>query len=375
MKTSLCLFFLCCLSASAQVANPRHLPFSWQTDTSKHTQDLSEFAIAAKKDEIPTLDYPAFIHHSDPAYNYYAYEPVIAIHEGNRARAYPLSVLTLYELANDSFGGRDIMVTFCPACNAALVYNRSVTINQKTQVLHFGVSGLLVHNDMVMYDRETQSWWEQLMGTATVGSCAGTELEMLPAMLISVHDFFDRFPDGEILSPDKVPFAGHHHHRPFYHLEHGHHGMDTAFYLPEHTDPRLPPLERVLDIHHYGHTTIYPFHQLAKHHVINETFENVHFCIFYHGNVVSVMDKDNLKHSRHTGSAVAFRRILGSDTFRFYQSGEYFKDSATHSTWDITGYCRDGVHKGKQLHLMPHSNHFAFAWLAFHPESVIWEGK
>lgn len=349
--------------------------YSWKTDTSIHDVPLSDLTLAADRDAIPTLRYPKFINRTDRHFHYYEHEPVIAISMGGQARAYPLSILTMYELANDSLGGEELMITFCPMCNAAIVFNRAVDVNGNKKVLNFGVSGILMHNDMVMYDLESETWWEQLMGTAIVGKLTGTTLEFMPSMLISVKDYFDRFPNGLIMSAEGIHITKSHHHRQFYHLEHDSVHMLPEYYLPEKTDPRLPPLERVLDIHIHDHTTIYPYHALAKEQVVNDSFDGTHFSIFYHGDMVTVLDEDKLKKSRHVGSATAFRTRVDGKDLTFEAQGNYYKDHQTGSTWDITGYCRDGALKGKQLWLMPHSNHFAFAYLAFYPESEIYSGK
>jgi hypothetical protein len=374
LKSILILFFLVLFwPLEAQIHNPHNLPFIWTTDTSKHTVELADLTMAAQKDELHTLDYPSFIHKSDPKYSFYEYEPVIALTFNGVTKAYPLSILTLYELSNDSIGGKELMITFCPMCNAAVVYNRHIKHDGTDYLLDFGVSGILMHNDMVMYDKQTNSWWEQLMGSGIVGKLSGINLEMMPAYLISVKDYFDRFPEGLILSPDNIHLiVDRKHHRPFHHLDHKTKSLDTAFFIPEKIDPRLPPLERVLDIHVDDHITIYPFSVLAHKEVINEVFDGLHFTIFFHKETVSVMDEDKLSHSHKVGSAVAFRSELNGVNYTFHKSGHYFKDDQTGSLWDITGFCREGTLKGKQLWLMPYSNHFAFAFLAFFPDSKIY---
>ena len=356
----------------AQVHNPHQLPFEWKTDTSKHIIKLSDLTYATKKDAIPTLDFPAFITQKDKAFNFYELEPVIAITLGGETKAYPLSLLTMYELANDSIGGMQVMVTFCPACNAALVFNRKIKNAGKEMLLDFGVSGLLMHNDMVMYDRQTESWWEQLMGQSIAGELSNTQLEMLPALIISMKDYLDRFPEGKILSPEGLPsFIQANGHNVFHHLEHGK-KMNKHFYIPEKVDPRLPPLERVVDIHVYGHNRIYPFSTISEKKVINDIAGDSRVVVFYHGETVSVLDEDNLSKSKKTGSATAFNSTLDGTNYTFSASGNYFTDEQTGSTWDITGYCREGKLKGKQLWILPHSNHFAFAYLAFFPKTEIY---
>ena len=169
-----------------------------------------------------------------------------------------------------------------------------------------------------------------------------------------------------------LSIVGKKEHRPFYHLNHENNTIDTAYFIPEKVDLRLPPLERVLDIHVADHTVIYPFSEIAKKEVINEVFDNMHFVIFYHGEMVSVLDEDDLSKSRHIGSATAFRSNLEGVNYTFKKKGNYFLDDQTHSIWDITGYCREGALKGKQLMILPHSNHFAFAYLAFFPDAEIY---
>jgi len=370
------LFFLVLapmFSAQAQINNPHKLPYQWKTDSTKHTVDLRDLTMATAKNALPTLDYPKFIHKSDKKYNFYEHEPVICISFNGRSKAYPLSLLTMYELSNDSLGGEELMITYCPMCNAAMVFNRKVKTKGTTLLLDFSISGILMHNDMVMYDRQTETWWEQLMGEAIVGELAGTELKMMRALIISAKDYFDRYPDGLILSPsDITTITKRHNHRPFYHMDHDKRSIDTSYYLPEKIDPRLPPLERVLDIHVEGHTKIYPFEEIAKKQVINDVFDNMNFVIFYHGETVSVLDEDKLSKSKRTGSATAFRSNLDGVNYTFHKAGNYFMDDQTGSTWDITGYCKEGTLKGKQLWILPHSNHFAFAYLAFFPEAEIY---
>lgn len=334
---------------------------------------MNELHLVTQKDEIPALNYPKFISGAAAKKEYYEHEPVISMSINGVSKAYPLSVLTLFELCNDSIGGESVMVTFCPMCNAAMVFNRRVKHKGQEMVLNFGVSGILMHNDMVMYDRQTESWWQQLMGEAIAGEMAGTELKMMRAMIISAKDYFDRYPDGQILSPSLKVKMAKKEHRPFHHLEHNVEQLPEEYYLPEKTDNRLPPLERVLDIHVDDHVKIYPFSQLAEKEVINEVFDGMPFVIFYHHETVSVLDEDDLTKSKKTGSATAFRSHLDGVDYTFEKFGSYFKDLQTGSVWDITGHCREGINKGKQLWLLPHSNHFAFAYLAFFPECEIYQ--
>ncbi|SDF87731.1 DUF3179 domain-containing protein [Sulfitobacter delicatus] len=186
------------LLANIVAANPARWQGEWQdTDFSKTSiGDWSQIISGGPpKDGIPALDSPQFRTVASES-RIASREPVITVEiAGAKPRAYPIRYLTWHEIVNDTVAGRPIAVTFCPLCNSALVFDRRVA----GQVLRFGVSGKLRHSDMVMYDRETQSWWQQAEGRAIVGALSGTELTHLPSWLESWGDFKSRHPEGLVM--------------------------------------------------------------------------------------------------------------------------------------------------------------------------------
>ena len=186
------------LLANTVAANPARWQGEWpDTDFSKTSiSDWSEIISGGPpKDGIPALDSPQFRFVASES-RIAPREPVITVEiAGAKPRAYPIRYLTWHEIVNDTVAGRPIAVTFCPLCNSALVFDRRVA----GQVLRFGVSGKLRHSDMVMYDRETQSWWQQAEGRAIVGALTGTELRHLPSWLESWGDFKSRHPEGLVM--------------------------------------------------------------------------------------------------------------------------------------------------------------------------------
>ncbi|PJB31290.1 MAG: hypothetical protein CO109_10760, partial [Deltaproteobacteria bacterium CG_4_9_14_3_um_filter_65_9] len=110
----------------------------------------------------------------------------------------PLSVLIWHEIVNDTLAGVPIAVTYCPLCNSAIVYDRRVAGKATT----FGTTGKLRNSDMVMYDRASDSWWQQFEGRAIIGTRLGTTLKTLPSRLESWAEFVARNPEGLVLMPD-----------------------------------------------------------------------------------------------------------------------------------------------------------------------------
>ncbi len=85
---------------------------------------------------------------------------MIELTVGGETRAYPLQILIWHEIVNDELGGLPVAVTFCPLCNTAIAFDRRV----EGRTLDFGTTGKLRHSDLVMYDRQTESWWQQFGG-------------------------------------------------------------------------------------------------------------------------------------------------------------------------------------------------------------------
>lgn len=148
------------------------------------------------KDGIPALDAPQFVPIADKR-KLGEREPVITVvFDKEQARAYPLRYLMRHEIVNDNVGGAPIAVTFCPLCNSAMTFDRRVG----DQILSFGVSGKLRNSDMIMYDRETQSWWQQATGQGIVGDMNGQALRQLPTWIDSWSAFKAAYPDGIVMA-------------------------------------------------------------------------------------------------------------------------------------------------------------------------------
>ena len=165
------------------------------TDFTNKTIDFSEVISGGPpKDGIPAIDEPQFLV-ATKINDIGDKEPVIYLIVGNETRAYPFRILMWHEIVNDQIKDVPVTVTYCPLCNAAVVFDRR--INDK--VLDFGVSGKLRHSDMIMYDRQTESWWQQFLGVGIVGEMTGVELKQLPARVIPFSEYKRQFPDGKVL--------------------------------------------------------------------------------------------------------------------------------------------------------------------------------
>ncbi len=187
---------------AAAGANPMMWAGEWpNTDFSRHSVDLAEIMSGGPpKDGIPSIDDPRFVPVSEVT-DLADTEPVIGVTVNGEARAYPLGIITRHEIVNDTIGGVPVTVTYCPLCNSSIVFDRRVD----GQVLDFGTTGKLRNSDLVMYDRQTESWWQQFLGEAIVGKMTGKTLKMLPSRQESFARFRARAPNGKVLVSNR-PF-------------------------------------------------------------------------------------------------------------------------------------------------------------------------
>ena len=198
LKVVFTTLFLAALTATASAQPDIWKIQGWKTDFTQSNVDLREIQSGGPpKDGIPPIDKPKFIPVSE-AGHLADVEPVIGLEIDGDARAYPLQVLMWHEIANDVVGGKPVAVTYCPLCNAAIVFDAMLDGEPQT----FGTTGKLRHSDLVMYDRATESWWQQFTGTAIAGVHTDKELKLVPSRLESWSTFKKRHPEGKVLVPN-----------------------------------------------------------------------------------------------------------------------------------------------------------------------------
>ena len=313
------------------------------------------------RDGIPPIDNPRFddvknIHDLQPQ------SPVISININDDARAYPLEVLTRHEIANDIVGGVPVAVTFCPLCNSAIVYERTVD----GEVLRFGVSGNLRNSDLIMWDDKTESWWQQLTGEGIVGDYNGYQLEFVPSQVISFGVFSERYPEGKVL---RGPHGGYG-RNPYV----GYDSSSNPFLFRGKIDPRLFATARVLAVEINDLPVAYSFDVLRDEHVINDTISKTDVVVFWQAGATSALDGSNIDSSKDVGMALMFKRTLPSgETLSFRYEDGMFHDNETDSTWSILGEAVDGELEGSALTQLNAFPHFWFAWAAFHPDTTLYE--
>lgn len=205
------------------------------------------------RDGIPALTDPAF--ESAAAAGLAPDDRVLGLARNGVAKAYPLSIMTWHEIVNDRFGAEAVVVTYCPLCFTGMAFAAALDGRRHD----FGVSGLLYNSDVLMYDRQTESLWSQLMRQAISGPLKGRQLQQLPMLNTSWADWLARHPDTQVLSRDtghRRDYAGN----PYAGYEQSPQVMFPLRFRAQGYHPK----ERVLGVELDGVTRAYPMSELAR---------------------------------------------------------------------------------------------------------------
>ncbi len=337
----------------------------WNTNWKKHTINYNELLSGGpSRDGIPAIDKPKFVSIKEAKYWIKDTEPLIFVNINGKTKAYPLQILIWHEIVNDKLSNKNITITFCPLCNASIVFDRN--INGKTY--DFGTSGLLRNSDLVMYDRQSESLWQQFTGNAIVGDMVNTKLQQIPSSIVSFKDIYTNFKDTQILSKD----TGHNRdygNNPYI----GYDNINqTPFMLKQKVDKRLAPMRRVATVSINNKDKAYSYTDVKKEKVINDSFENTNLTLFYTKGVNSALDKRSIANSKDIGTVVLYNSFLDGKVLDFYYDDGFY-DRQTKSKWNIFGTAIEGKLKGKSLKKIEYGSHFWFAWVVFKPNTIIYK--
>ncbi len=319
MKLFSLAFVVCLFAVAAQAQIPRGAEREFpKTDFAVRSIDLAEvFSGGPPRDGIPPIDEPRTVSVAEASEHLSDVDPVVGVVIGGEARAYPLRVLIWHEIANDTVAGVPVAVTYCPLCNTAIVFDRRVA----GRVLDFGTTGRLRNSDLLMYDRQTETWWQQFLGEAIIGELTGTLLDMIPARLESFADFRARAPRGTVL-------VGDHARRYGYTPYEGYDSSPRPFLYGGPLPEGIAALERVVRVGAEAWSLD----------LVRREGEIVHFDLrlAWSPGQASAVDSKEIAAGRDVGSVVVQRR-------------------------DGDGAWQD----------IPYSVDFAFAFTAFYPDGMI----
>lgn len=152
----------------------------------------------SSRDGIPSLvDPPVVTAHAAEALA--GDDRVVGVEVNGKSRAYPLAILGWHEVIHDTLGGVPLAVVYCPLCDSVTVVDRRPP--GRTEPLEFGIAGLLLNSNLVIYDRTDDALWSQVKMEALSGPHAGQRLRHLDGWELSPFSSWQaEHPDGTVVS-------------------------------------------------------------------------------------------------------------------------------------------------------------------------------
>jgi hypothetical protein len=320
-------------------------------------------------DGIPPIDDPVFMDVVDNLDLLPANEPVVALEINGDARAYPIRAMVWHEIVNDTVGGVPVSVTYCPLCNSAVTYERTINGVETT----FGTSGRLFASALVMYDRATETLWTHYDGQAVIGVLTGEKLTAHPAPLMAWDQFRSTYPTGKVLDWTQSGFNRDYGRNPYT----GYDDPDNTPFLFRGTlDDRAAAMQRVVGVTHKGSSAAFALDTVsggegrASAVIVGDS----DVVIFWVAGQASALDAGQVFGGRDVGSTGVFIPQAGGRDLTFSYDGEHFVDAETGSLWLLNGEAIEGELVGEKLAQIAHLDTFWFAWSTYQPETSLQSG-
>ena len=351
------------LVSHEEAENSSHFPTpvvggNWRTNREKYVLDPELLGPGNNRDAIPPIYQPQFesVESADSWLESDDLVGVLALDD--EIHVYPLRMLVYHEVANDQIAGVPVLVTFCPLCDTVLAFDRRVA----GEALLFGVSMKLLHDNLIMWDHQTESWWQQVSGMAIVGDLAGERLDFLPVRTLFWRDVRQSMPRARVLSREAgfpESEAG------FYDIKMcpTDYSTEPPLWTGGPTSEALGQYARVLGLNLKG-AVAYPMHALAQRQVVNDVVDGQDVVLFY-----SSQPCAGSWGAQTVDTASVYSPLVGERKLSFYPKEGEILDRETGSTWSPGGLAVRGQLKGSKLEPFPYTISFWFAWVAFYPDT------
>lgn len=316
---------------------------------------LSDFLVSGgpPPDGIPPLDKPHYVSIKAAEVFMEAEDVVFIIESDTVVKVFPQKIMVFHEIVNDAMAGKAFAMTYCPLVGAAIGYYTNVGGNPTS----LGTSGKLLNSNLVMYDRRTNSYWPQILGSAIQGKSQGKSLKPFPVQWTRWKYLKASYPGAQILSIE-TGYSRPYGHDPYgsYNTRGNYYDNGILYFPVLNQDTRLSNKEVVIGVKDRSSQAA-----LLKRSVINKKILQANVGKLP---ILAIYDPS-------LDTVRVFNRTINGIVASFEFKDGKIMDRKTGSQWSVKGEALQGHFKGRKLSVVPAFDVMWFAWAAFYPNTPI----
>lgn len=338
------------ISDKSAQTNSQNKDFVGSTDYDKYVQNLQSGG--PPKDGIPPIENPEYQNVEDVGSFLNEKDVVFVLDYKGVVKIYPQKILVWHEIVNEEVDGEKVSVTYCPLTGSVVGYKGYIDKIDKDTT--YGTSGKLLNSNLVMYDRETESYIPQILGIAVTGELEDTRLDSLPMIWTTWDLAKQKYPNAQVLTDDTGFFRNYNRDPYGSYLETGnYYDSGEAIFPLMNEDDALQKKDIVVGIRGKDAQIAILKDSIRKEKVIN--FE------LGAEKIVAIYD-ESLDVVR------TFSRNFDGDilTFSMNEGGKIIDNKD--NEWSVTGVSSNG-----ELMWVDSFDVMWFAWMAFFPETELYK--
>lgn len=319
-------------------------------------------------DGIPALDNPTMVDPEEADY-LVPEERVFGVSINGDTRAYPARFLDWHEMFNDVVGGQPVSLAYCTLCGAAVLYQTSIDESQlpdgytltggqgeqpkPQEYFTFGSSGFLYLSNKLMYDRQTDTLWHQILGTPAFGPLVGSglTLERLPVTLTTWENWYAQHPDTKVMDFStgfvRDYSAGAAYAEYFA-------SPDTMFPVWQRSE-QLPTKSWVFTQLIENQPKAYPLTALEDESVINDTHAGQNLVVILEDGGLGAAAYDRGDHTFTAASPDSAQRLLDENGLEWHVTDDALVNA-----------------DGDSLDRLPGHMAYWFGWYSFYPRTEVY---
>lgn len=347
----LCIAFIASFLLILNIVNSKDLPAKDKLDF------LAENILSGgpPKDGIPPIEKPKYVDVESANKFIDKFDVVFLIEDSNEVKIYPQKILVWHEIVNETYNGQKVSLTYCPLTGSTIGYYGKVGSSETT----FGTSGKLLNSNLVLYDRESDTLWSQILGLAIKGENKGKTLSAFPVVWTKWKYAKEKYPNAKVLSV-KTGYVRSYDRDPYgsYNSTDSYYQKGGTFFPLLNIDNRMNSKEIVIGVRDGNNQLAISKKEIKSKKIINYKIGETPIVLVYDSDLHAVR---------------VYKRKINNKILNFTIRNKYIYDSETNSKWNMQGNAISGKFKGKKLSWVTSFDVFWFAWSGYYPKTKIYK--